>query len=258
DEGNESHEGDEESRCRGSPGNEEHEGHEGDEGHESDEGDEGHEGNEGDEGNESHEGDEEGRCRGSPSNEEHEGDEGDEGHESDEGAESSVAAAVAKTPTTHRNGQPGRRVDFFMVNNMARPLDANVFVVQILPFVNHFAVSLRLSTSTDMQYTRVQPAARYLKAPATREQTQVTDRQWAEMFRAYKKEWGVVASNAAVDAMWRVLTHVAETSVRSAGFKEKVCDRRGAFRRLKNGKSVHQKLAAETITLPAVPTPAPS
>ena len=174
------------------------------------------------------------------------------------GAESSVAAAVAKTPTTHRNGQPGRRVDFFMVNNMARPLDANVFVVQILPFVNHFAVSLRLSTSTDMQYTRVQPAARYLKAPATREQTQVTDRQWAEMFRAYKKEWGVVASNAAVDAMWRVLTHVAETSVRSAGFKEKVCDRRGAFRRLKNGKSVHQKLAAETITLPAVPTPAPS
>ena len=128
-------------------------------------------------------------------------------------AGSSVAAAVTQTPTTHRNGQPGRRVDFFMVNNMARPLIADVFVVKDLPLVNHFAVGLRLSTCTDMQYTRVQPTARYLKTPATREQTQLIDRQWTETFRAYKPEWDAAATNADVDAMWRVWTHVAETSV---------------------------------------------
>ena len=128
-------------------------------------------------------------------------------------AGSSVAATVAQTPTTHRNGQPGRRVDFFMVNNMARPLVADVFVVTDLPLVNHFAVGLRLSTCTDMQHTRVQPTARYLKTPATREQTQLIDRQWTETFRAYKQEWDTAATNADVDAMWRVWTHVAETSV---------------------------------------------
>ena len=130
-------------------------------------------------------------------------------------AGSSVAAAVTQTPTTHRNGQPGRRVDFFMVNNMARPLIADVFAVKDLPLMNHFAVGLRLSASTDMRYARVQPTTRYLKAPATREQTRLIDKQWTETFNACKQEWDAAAANTDVDAMWRVWTHVAETAVRS-------------------------------------------
>ena len=126
------------------------------------------------------------------------------------------AAVVAQSPTTHRAGTQGRRIDYFLVNEVARPLISEVFIVAESPLVNHFAVGLRIETPKDLSYKRIQPTTRHLRQHATRAQVNAIAQNWDEFFQAEQTTWNTAQSQGDVDAMWEVWSRVAEAAIGSA------------------------------------------
>ena len=95
----------------------------------------------------------------------------------------------AERATTHSGANRGRRVDYFLVNNAARPLVKAVNLLENHPLVNHYAVKLSLRVpDTELEVDELALTKKYRKIESIPDATGQLQEAWNQAARTYEDD----------------------------------------------------------------------